>query len=191
MAFFSLHEIFDIIIMTAAVGFIFSDVFSRQSRKADYDPITHYTSRFDWEALRFAVYVTAPAIILHEFGHKFVAMAFGVSATFHAAYVWLGIGILLKLFSSFIFLIPAFVSHSSVGPLQDSLIALSGPLVNLVLWLGALFIQKNQLMDKKFTTGLLLTAKINMFLFIFNMLPVPGFDGYSVYSGLLQLIAQG
>ena len=186
MAFISFNEVLDIIIMTAAVGFIFSDMFSRYSRKADYEPLVHYHHGFDWEAFRFAAYVTAPAIILHEFGHKFVAMALGVDATFHAAYFWLGIGVVLKMLSfPFIFFVPAFVSHASVGAFGDSMIALSGPLVNLVLWLGALLIHKRKLLDKRYNDGLLLTAKINMFLFIFNMIPLPGFDGFHFFSGLI------
>ena len=173
MALISLLEIADIAIMTAALGFIFSDMFKSASRKKDYDPLLQYRHGFDWD----------------EFGHKFVAMAFGVAATFHAAYLWLAAGVALKLFGSpFIFFVPAFVSHMSVGPLQDTLIALSGPLVNLVLWLGALLLQKKELLNKKYSNGLLLTAKINMLLFIFNMLPIPGFDGFHFFSGLLALL---
>ncbi len=188
MALLSLNEIFDIIIMTAAVGFIFSDVFQRYSVKRDYEPLVDYRHGFDWHAFLFAVYVTAPAIILHEFGHKFVALSYGVDATFNAAYVWLAAGILLKLFSGIIFFIPAYVTHAPVGILQDTLIALSGPLVNLALWLLALLILKNNWLEKKYHNGLELSAKINMFLFLFNMIPIPGFDGFSVFSGLLKLL---
>ena len=186
MALLSIREIADIAIMTAALGFIFSGMFQSYSRKHDYDPLTHYRSGFDWEAFRFAAYVTAPAIILHEFGHKFVAMAFGVSAVFHAAYTWLAIGVAMKLLSfPFIFFVRAFVTHASVGALADSLIAFSGPAVNLVLWLGAWLIHRQGLMDKRYGNGLLLTAKINMLLFIFNMLPIPGFDGFRFFLGLV------
>jgi len=103
MALLSIREIADIAIMTAALGFIFSGMFQSYSRKHDYDPLTHYRSGFDWEAFRFAAYVTAPAIILHEFGHKFVAMAFGVSAVFHAAYTWLAIGVVMTYSASAVY----------------------------------------------------------------------------------------
>ena len=191
MAFLSINELLDIIIMTAAVGFIFSDTFSRYSRKEDYEPLVHYKHGFDWEAFRFAAIITAPAVILHEFGHKFVAMALGVDATFHAAYFWLALGVVMKIIGGFIFLVPAFVSHPSVGPLGDSIIALSGPLVNLLLLLGALLVHRQKLIAKKYDPGLLLTAKINMFLFIFNMIPIPGFDGYSFFHGMIRLFMQG
>ena len=45
---------------------------------------------------------------------------------------------------------------------------------------------KNNLFPKKFNPALLLTSRINMFLFIFNMLPIPGFDGSKVFTGLIQ-----
>ena len=188
MALFSFSELIDIVIMTAAVGFIFADMFQRYSRKTDYEPLVQYQHGFDWEAFRFAMYVTAPAIILHEFGHKFVALLMGMQAEFHAAYMWLVIGILLKLMGSpFLFFVPAYVSISGAStPLMHSLTAFAGPAVNLFLWLGALLIHKQKWMHKKYDAGLLLTSKINMFLFIFNMLPIPGFDGNQVFLGLWE-----
>ena len=188
MALFTFLEILDILIMTAAVAYIFYSP-SQTPRGADYDPLVHYKHGFDWEAFKFAMLVSSLTIVLHEFGHKFVAMSFGVDATFHAAYTWLALGIVLKLMSlPFIFLVPAFVSFTSVGPFQDSLIALSGPLVNLALWLVPLFIYNKKLLNKKYNTFLLLTSKLNMTFFIFNMLPIPGFDGFSFYSGIINSI---
>jgi Zn-dependent protease len=189
MALFSFSELIDMVIMTAAVGFIFSDMFQKYSRKSDYEPLDHYQRGFDWEAFRFAAYVTAPAIILHEFGHKFVGLAVGLSATFHAAYKWLLFGVVLKLFNSpFLFFVPAYVSLSgNATPLMYALTAFAGPAINGLLWGGALLCHKQKWLHKKYNTGLLLTAKINMFLFIFNMLPIPGFDGSKVYMGLWQV----
>lgn len=188
---FSLQEIIDVIIMTAAVGYIFHDVLGQVvHRKEDYDPLVHYKKRFDFNSLKFAAMVAAPAIIIHELGHKFVAMYFGYTATFHAAYIWLLIGVLLKLMNfGFIFLVPAYVSYSgAVNPLQSSLIAFAGPFVNLALWLVPLIILKQNVRMKSATrTFLTLTSRINMFLFIFNMIPIPGFDGYHVFSGILSL----
>jgi len=46
-----------------------------------------------WKDFKFAIIITAPAVILHELAHKFVAMAMGLTATFHAWYTGLGIGV--------------------------------------------------------------------------------------------------
>lgn len=184
---FSLSELFDIVVMTAAVGFIFADIFGRYSHKKDYEPLVRYKHGFDWDSFKFAIYVTAPAIIFHEFGHKFVGMAFGLVTEFNAAYSWLALGIALKLFGApFIFFVPAYVSiYGSATPLEYAVTAFAGPLINLLIWMGALVAVKKKLVKKQYHPALILTGKINMFLFIFNMLPIPGFDGSKVFAGLI------
>jgi len=66
----SLKELFDIIVMTVILGVIFQDVFRRYRKPYEF----YREVRFDWEGLKFAMMITAPAIILHELAHKFVAM---------------------------------------------------------------------------------------------------------------------
>jgi Zn-dependent protease len=195
MAIISFQEIFDIIIMCLAVGFIFKDTFRRPVPSQDqYDPLAAYDKKlkkkFDWEDLWYAIIVAAPAIILHEFGHKFVAMAFGLSATFHAAYLWLGVGIVLKILSfPFIFFVPAFVTYPSAATdLQTALISVAGPLVNCILWITAIIILRSKKLSRKLTIpqrhGLYLMKMINLFLFGFNMIPIPGFDGWHFFISL-------
>lgn len=180
----SIREILDILIMTIAVGYIFMGIFRLQQQK--------FQTGFDWRAFKFACIVTAPAIILHEFGHKFVALGFGLQATFHAAYTWLGIGIILRaLQTGFIFFVPAYVDIgcaaadcAAIAPIKLSAIAAAGPFINLAIFFicwGAL--QKKDL-KKRTRTVLYVTKQINLFLFVFNMLPIPMFDGFKVYSGL-------
>jgi len=106
---FTFQEIFDMLVICAALGYIFHDIF-RKPRP--FEPLHHLLSGygFNLEDFFFAMMVTAPAIVLHEMGHKFVAIAFGASASFHAAYMWLGLGMILKLMRfGFIFFVPAIV----------------------------------------------------------------------------------
>ena len=193
MAFITPMEIIDIIIMTLAIGFIFKDWFKKPVVYHD-DPYAAYQKQrkfINWDDFKFAIIVTAPAIIFHELGHKFVAMSMGLYATFHAAYTWLGLGIVLKVMGApFVFFIPAYVAHSAAAsPLQSALIAFAGPAVNLLLWLGAAYILKNSKKLSSLQHGILvLTKKINMFLFIFNMIPIPPFDGGHVIVGLWETI---
>ena len=213
MAILSIQELIDIAVITLALGYIFSGMFDRyrrisssshESENEEYDPIAHIQKRralgmFDWDSLKFAMIITAPAVILHEFGHKFVAMAFGATATFHAAglfgipYGGVLLGVVLKLMNTgFIFFIPAFVSHTAVSNTGNILIAFAGPAVNLVLWIVPMLIMRMNLIkdaktNRKIGPMMMLTSKINMFLFIFNMIPIPGFDGYWVFRGILGL----
>ncbi len=183
-------ELFDMVLMTAIVGFIFSDVFQKPKSAApgDIDSLMRQSRGFSWQNFLYAAMVVAPAIILHELGHKFVALMFGMHATFNAALGWLLVGVALKLLSfGFIFFVPAYVSITGTGtPLDFSLISFAGPAVNLVLWLGSWAVLKWGKLSRNQGIFIHLTKQVNMFLFIFNMLPIPGFDGYKVYSGLIQ-----
>jgi len=179
-------------------------------RKTTEDIMEKYlkkSSNFDWQALWFAAMVTAPAIILHELGHKITALSFGLTATFHAAcstaniasgagfldfYCGLTIlSIILKIVGfGFIFFIPAFVAiGAGATSLQQTLIAFAGPGVNLLLFLISTIILKTKKdLNPKTAHFFTLTKSINLFLFIFNMIPIPGFDGFQVFSGLWKLI---
>jgi Zn-dependent protease len=173
--FLSGSELIDIFITVVAASFIFSD-FLEPLRRAD-----SLGSRM----LRTAM-IAAPAIVLHELGHKFVAMAFGLTATFHAAYLWLAIGVALKLVRfPFIFLVPAYVSivgAAGVSAAAYGWSALAGPLVNAALALGCYIALKVKHWPTQTTILLYASQQINLFLFVFNLLPIPGFDGSHVWS---------
>ena len=138
-----------------------------------------------------AISVTAPAIILHEVGHKLIALSYGLQATFSAHYLGLGIGLMLKLLGSpILFFIPAYVATSgSAGHLPNALIAFAGPLINLILWfVSKLVLMNSKGLSKDWKRILLVTRKINGFLFIINMIPVPGFDGFHVITSIWQAL---
>ncbi|MBS3119611.1 hypothetical protein J4475_02205 [Candidatus Woesearchaeota archaeon] len=186
MPLFALRELFDAIVMSLAIGFIFSDAFRKPV--TSYDPLKQLSGRFSWNDLLYAASIAAPAVILHELAHKMVALGFGLSAVFQAAYLWLGIGVFLKLIgSAFIFFVPGFVSVQGSGSaMAHSLISVAGPLVNAVLWGGSWLALKQKWVSRKHIPYAIATRKINMFLFIFNMLPIPGFDGFSFYASVLS-----
>lgn len=193
MPLITIGEIIDLILMTFFVGYIFSGMIPVR-REEHYDPLTHYKRGFDFEGLKFAIMATAPAIILHELMHKFVALGFGLDAVFYAFYrstftLMLGIFTIISKLTGFgfMFFVPGFVGISGNGThLQFALTAFAGPFVNLVLWLLPWYILKYTKYRKKHYLLLTLTQRINMFLFILNMLPIPGFDGYKVFTGLAK-----
>lgn len=178
----SVGEFLDLIIMTGALGYIFMDTFKSPNK----DPF-HISKGFNWSDFWYSVTVVAPSIILHEMAHKFSALLLGMEATFHAAYQWLMLGVVLKLLNfGFIFFVPGYVSIMGRGSHWEfALIAFMGPLVHLVLWLGS----KQYLRSNPKNARIwVLVMEINKFLFILNMLPIPGFDGFSVYKHLFQAI---
>ncbi len=195
MVLLNFYEFIDIIFMTVIIGLIFMDFFKIKTpgRKPWTTALTQ--KWFNKESFLTAIMIIAPAIILHEFGHKFVAMSFGLNASFNAAYGWLIFALILKfVIPGFIFLVPAYVSISpGATALQSSTIAFAGPLVNLIIFgaiaLFFIYAKSKKLQIKRKTMMILLfTKKVNLFLFIFNMLPIPGFDGFHVFSGLIKIL---
>jgi Zn-dependent protease len=190
----TLREIIDILFMTAIIGFIFKDVFIKPKLET-YDPLTNYKKRFNFKDLGYVALMVAPAIILHEFGHKFVAMAFGMQAVFHAAYLWLFVGLMLKLLNfGFIFFVPAYVAWGcsaascTISPAAPALIAVAGPLVNAALYAACWGLIRYKKTKRSWMPFIFATKRITGFLFILNMLPIPGFDGYHFYSAMGGII---
>jgi Zn-dependent protease len=184
----TIAEIIDMVIMTAFVGYIFSDIFPKKQNFKDL--YTVKKSWFDWDSIKYAAMITAPGLILHELAHKFLALSFGMQATFQAAYIWLGLGLLLKLIGfGFIVIVPAFVQIIGNGtPLMFSAISFAGPFMNLLIWLILEILIKKKVIPKKRLEMAYFAKEINKFLFIFNMIPIPGFDGFKVFSGLANVL---
>ena len=205
---FTLREIFDAIVMSFIVGLIFSDFFSRYNKQGigkikrkveeEYDPIAHYSSNMglgplaiNWEDMKLAMIAIVPAIILHELGHKFTAIAFGATATFQISYEFLGIALLLKILRfPFIFFVPAFVEWrgANINPLQSSMIAFAGPAVNFAIFGICTLILKyyKKKLNRRTILIIGLTKQVNLFLGLFNMIPIRPFDGGHVVTGLIQ-----
>ncbi len=194
----SINEIIDLVIMILAIGFIFKDAFPKPAPKK-YDPVKELRKAAKgedkYDNLLFAALIAAPGIILHEMAHKFAALLFGVQATFHAAYTWLLVGILLKMLNfGFIFFVPGYVEYpaSLVTLPQSAIIAVAGPLMNLLLFLIAwALIKSNKVKKKNYLLALHLTKNINLFLFFFNMIPVPPFDGGHFFIDLYKIFFAG
>lgn len=199
---FTYSEIIDVVLMTIVVGWIFKDVFDQRGvfgggpRHTPEEYMRHAKNKtLGLEAWGFAALLVAPAIILHELGHKFVALAFGLTATFHAAWLWIGLGVIMKLIGGFIFFVPAYVSIAGVAPAWAfAATAVAGPLVNFLLWGVAKVapdIRKNltgKRLKQKEIMYWALFAKINLFLGIFNMIPIPGFDGSKVFLYAFEVV---
>jgi len=185
MAIISLIELVRAVIMTVAVAYILMDFL--RPKRSPHEILTQ--KRWDWQSFWLSALLAAPALILHEFAHKFTAIAFGIQAEFFAAYFWLGIGLLLKMLNTgFIFFIPGFVSISpGAPPLTMSAIAFAGPFLNLILFIAAyIVIKKSKKLTQRQYFFWYLTRNLNLLLFVLNMLPIPPFDGYKVFTGLWQ-----
>ena len=191
MILFTSQEIIDLIVMILVIGYIFSKIFPKKNIviSKDYDPLKQYTQKNNFlEDLKWGIIVAAPAIVFHELAHKFVAMSFGAIATLHAPYMMYAVVVaLIFLKSPIIFFVGGYVTHTPLPALQSALVSIAGPLTNLLIW----FICDNLLKSKssfakKNLEIIAMMKKINMFLFIFNMIPIPGFDGFNFLSAMFK-----
>lgn len=179
MPFFTLIELFYLLVLVLSIGYIFTSFIK--------DPTRYYSFGFNWQDFKFALLVAAPGIVIHELLHKFTAIFFGLSANFYIFWAGLGIAVFLKLISSpFLLIAPGYVAISgNATQLQSTLISFAGPFANLLIWFIAyLILNSAKRLSRQQAVLLYLTKKINLTLFIFNMIPIPPLDGFKVFYGL-------
>lgn len=123
--------------------------------------------------------------VLHELAHKFVAMKFGAFAEFK---MWPQ-GLILSLITSvfgFVFVAPGavYIYASQITKTQNGLISLAGPLTNLILafvFLGLeIFFPFKIALSYTPLSLWLFASKINIWLGIFNMIPIFPLDGSKI-----------
>lgn len=187
----ALIEIFNLAILTIAIGFIISGYIKHPNKSFRQQMKRTF---FDWDDFKFGLLIAAPGIVLHELAHKFVAIGFGTQATFQIFFIGILLGVFLRMIKSpVLILAPGYVmipNLEALTPLQTSLVAFGGPFVNLLLWLIPLAILRTQKgkLSRSMAVFLFYTAFLNMWLFIFNMLPIPPLDGSKVFLGLFNTL---
>ncbi|MDD5111316.1 MAG: hypothetical protein PHG85_02085 [Candidatus Altiarchaeota archaeon] len=120
--------------------------------------------------------------ILHELGHKYLAQHYGLEAIFKANYRGLVWAVFLSL-AGFILVTPGgvFIRGQTLTRQQHGKIALTGPLMNLLLGVGFLAIYLNPYLNIRILSiASLLGYKINAWISLFNMIPAQGFDGKKI-----------
>jgi len=187
--FITISEVIAILAMIFAMGYIFSDTFRKPVDEED--PVKFYLKKTGkWANIKLAAMIAAPAVVFHELAHKFVAMGFGAEATLHAPYGMYAIVMILKAIGfPFLFFVGGYVSHTPLPALESAFVAIAGPLTNFILWGVCSLIVKYKLVNRKYYHIIIPMGKINMFLGIFNLIPIPGFDGYHFFSSLLQVFS--
>ncbi|HYC11861.1 MAG TPA: AN1-type zinc finger domain-containing protein [Nitrososphaerales archaeon] len=172
---FSVLEVRDIAVAYLSLGLAFSIVLVRNG------VLSSFTLPGIAEVAAIALIAVGPGFVLHELSHKFAARRYGHWAEFR---MW-PLGLLLALVTSligFIFAAPGatYISGINITKEENGRISLAGPLTNVAVALVfvPLFL---------FTGGFLQTlgffgVYINLFLALFNMIPVLPLDGAKVLS---------
>ncbi len=126
-----------------------------------------------------AAIAVGSGFLLHELAHKFVAQRYGCFAEFKSFDKMLILALILAYFFHFVFVAPgAVMIYGVVHKRQSGRISVAGPIMNL--FLGAVFFGLSLLTSRTLSTISSYGAYINILLGLFNMLPIPGFDGTKV-----------
>ncbi len=147
--------------------------------------ITLAFSVYDLLSFPIALFSVGLAFVLHELGHKWAAQRYGCIAEYR---MWTG-GLLLALVLAvvsgghFVFAAPGavYVYKEYISRRENGIISLAGPMVNLGLavffFLLLKIINPHSLFGAIASVGLY----VNVFLGMFNMLPIYPLDGSKVF----------
>ncbi len=150
-----------------------------------FNNISALTSPAFLRVLLVAALTAGVAVVLHELAHRVVARSFGADAYFVANDGMLVFSIILA-FTGFLFAAPGAVWHrGATSPRQLGLIAVAGPVVNIVLALvfaAGLFVAQAVDIPALLYFGLQMGFLINGLLAVFNMIPFGPLDGAKVLA---------
>ncbi|RRR75463.1 MAG: peptidase M50 [Candidatus Viridilinea halotolerans] len=137
--------------------------------------------------LAIAAFTCGLGFLLHELAHRVVARKFGAEAHFVANNGWLVISIIVAFFPVFIAAPGAVWHRGYLTARQGGLIALAGPVTNLVLALGFLLLieiipPRTEIFGIQILLLCAVGHQINAWLGLFNMIPAGPFDGAKVLA---------
>lgn len=163
-------EIRDIFVAIGILTVAFSFVFSSSE-----DRVTN---------LAYAFVIVVAGFFVHEMAHKMVARSYGCWAEFRADFRMLGLALLMSFFG-FLFAAPGAVMIAGrITPSQNGKISIAGPASNMLVAALCLPFWAMELegVPDFVVTGAHGLTFLCGFLALFNMLPIPAFDGLKVWA---------
>jgi len=185
---FSRKELLDLFVAWIALGVAFLIFLNRDLLRS---LLRTQTAPPGAVATAFALSLSTVGVgfLLHELGHKVVAVRFGQVAEFRADYGMLFLAVVAAM-AGFLFAAPGAVHHRGrITRRQNGLIALAGPVVNVVL--AVLFLGLAVATGGFFGDLGRLGFLVNAFLGAFNMIPFGALDGRTVLDWSVSAFAVG
>lgn len=143
-------------------------------------------ARFDQIQLFDAFLISAIAVgtgfILHELAHKYVAIHYGAKAAFRMWPLGLVLAVGLAIVAGFIFAAPGAVYvMGNVSARKNGIISLAGPITNIIL-AGIFFVLAAVSTQPFWAQAFGVAFSINLWLALFNMIPIFPLDGSKVFK---------
>lgn len=130
------------------------------------------------ESFIYSIIIVGLAFILHEIAHKFTAQWYNCWAEFKSNNIMLAVAIVSSLFGVIIAAPGGVQIRGALSVARAGKISLAGPATNILL---SIIFQAVSIIPFLETFGLM-SARINIWLALFNLLPFPGFDGEAVMN---------
>ena len=174
---FSVIEVRDIIIAWAALGLAFAISYVSRGELLGFSGLSPFEFGY---VLLISLLTVGPGFVFHELSHKFVAQRYGFWAEFRMWPMGLALALITSLLG-FIFAAPGatYISGMNISQSENGKISLAGPLTNVaiaIMFFPFLAFGPGFLQDLG-SIG----VPINIFLALFNLLPVGPLDGSKVF----------
>ncbi|MCL6003655.1 MAG: site-2 protease family protein, partial [Candidatus Thermoplasmatota archaeon] len=175
---FSKKELQDIVISVITLSVALFLVIYRSSFRVNGVPIRLGLL----PALGIGFLMTITAFLIHEMSHKFTAIHYGAWSEFRMWPMGLVLTIITGLIG-FLFALPGAVYFASYrNPIREGKIAVAGPIANLVMGVALLPILLFVSLPFGFYAAVFFLVYINLWLGLFNLVPIPPLDGSKVFA---------
>ena len=173
-----LHITLAVAVLTAAFSIVIWKMLEREGFILDMDPTMNIIL-----IIGTAFILVLFSFLAHEFGHKFVAQRYNTWSEFRAYPYGLIMALILSLVFWFLFAAPGAVYiQGDLTKEMNGKISLAGPAVNFVISAVAIVILLTLDIRGTIAFAIYLIAHLNVFLGLFNMVPVLPFDGSKIVA---------
>lgn len=182
-------ELQEIIVSVLAIAFAFAVANGVVENGVRVDGIAAIGMPYFWLLFAITLVTVGLGFVLHELAHRYVARSYGAYAVYRAWPMGLMLMIVLALIGGPVFAAPGavYIYSQYISRKENGIISVAGPLTNVALALMFAFLSVFVPASSDPLMALAKTAfsigfSVNVFLALFNMIPIFPLDGSKVFN---------